>query len=276
MITDEYLQNQREFVHRNPLFMSKGQEIQELIYFFRDSIDKKAPGQNDLEIYTFFRQSIESFNSIQILLANGFARNAAQLLRTMFEDCVTMRYLVVLQAEAKKPTPAKPYPDSIGKFRDFFYLNLIKQFRFGREHFPDVITEDDLGKVQTNYDAVAHQFMVTDCKKCDSKKVAHRWGLDLISMAKVVGLELMAFECYYQPLTFCHPSANGINTRWVQTADAIEYNFDSSHEEQKVLRNAHLLLLCSFEAASKYFSIEDDEQIWAKNRATWDEVWKPS
>jgi hypothetical protein len=274
MIHDEFLEIQKEFGQRNTLFLSKGQGIQDMIFFFRDALEKSVLAKDDLEIFTFFRQSIESFNSILILLANGFARNASQLLRTMFEDCVTMRYLVKLLADPKTATDSKPFPDSISKFRDFFYINLVKQFRFGREHFPDIITEDDLNNVKTKYAEIEKQFTVTDCKKCDSKRVEHKWGLDLISMARSVGLELMALECYYQPLTLCHPSANGIDARWAQTGDAIEYNFESLRDEQKVLRNAHYLLLCSLEAVAKHFSIEDVDGVWAKNMASWDEVWK--
>ncbi len=273
MISVEYIQIQQEFGKRNNRFVTKMPDIQEMILFFRDALEEGINAGDSLEIYTFFRQSIESFNSILILLANGFARTASQLLRTMFEDCVTMRYLVKLLNNPQKAADSGPFPDSITKFRAFFYINLLKQFRFGREHIPDIITDDDLKKVKAKYDAIEEQFTVTDCKKCNSKKIEHKWGLDLISMARAVGLELMALECYYQPLALCHPSANGIDARWTQTEDVIEYSFESIRDERKVLRNAHYLLLCSLEAAAKHFSIKDEDGIWNKNMADWKKVW---
>jgi uncharacterized membrane protein YphA (DoxX/SURF4 family) len=274
MISSEYVEMQREFGQRNSLFAAKMPEIQEMIFFFRDALEESVNADDGLEIYTFFRQSIESFNSILILSANGFARNALQLLRTMFEDCVTMRYLVKLQANPVEATESKPYPDSINKFRDFFYINLIKHFQFGRKHFPDIISEDDLNNVKAKRDAVVKQFTVSDCKECSTKKVEHKWGLDLISMARAVNLELLVLECYYEPLTLCHPSANGIDHRWVGTEDVIEYQFESLRAEQKVLRNAHYLLLLSMETASKHFAVNDEKGIWARNMTNWDEVWK--
>ncbi len=185
-----------------------------------------------------------------------------------------MRYLVKLQAEPIPTTNSKSFPDSINKFRDFFYINLLKQFRFGRTHFPDIITEADLNSVKAKHDAIVEQFTVTDCEKCNSKKIKHQWALDLNSMARKVDLEILALECYYQPLTLCHPSANGVDSRWTETDDAIEYKFESLRDEKKVLRNAHYLLLCSMEAVAKHFPIEDNDGVWAKNMASWNEVWK--
>lgn len=77
-------------------------------------------------IYTFLRQMIESFDSILILLGNGHFRNSMIQLRSMYEHCVTMKYLTEIDARPSSPLRNRSSADSIQKFLDFYHVNRRK------------------------------------------------------------------------------------------------------------------------------------------------------
>jgi Family of unknown function (DUF5677) len=268
--------SQREFESRHSTFLSKVEEIQNLIFFCAqqlDNIDFKTI--DDKVIYTFFRQNVESFNSIFILTGNGFSRNSMILLRSMYEHCVTMKYLKFVIDNPIKPNEKKPFPDNVGKFLDFYYVNRNKYFKKLFELFPKDFTEEDKKKFEVEFNTIKAKF-VTACQTCKTPRPDHKWSNnDIISMAKKVKLdESLTFDCYYRALTLAHPSANSINERWLINSDgSISYQFESEEDERKTLLYAHSMLLISIETLFSHFQIIDADDLLKNNWNLCNEVW---
>lgn len=274
MIGDPLFQN--NFESRFSTFLSKIEDINKIIFFCEEQIRKvEFRNIDDKVIYTFFRQIVESFHSIFILTGNGFARNSMQLLRSMFEHCVTMRYLKELLDNPIQPTEDKPYPDNTKKFLDFYYINHRKQFNRLKEFFPEEFSDDYIKEIEDNYKSVEKTFKVDDCKKCGSQRTNHQWSkMDTIAMANKVGLGILTQECYLRTLIFSHPSANSIEERWIMNSDgSINYEFKSEKDEEMTLRNSHLILLISIETLFNYFQIDDKDDLLKHNWDIWNEVW---
>jgi hypothetical protein len=198
MIGDQISQN--NFERKYSSFFAKIESIQKLITYSVETTEQiEFRSVDDKVIYTFFRQVVESFNAIFILLGNGYSRNSMILLRSMYEHCVTMKYLNYLLENPIEASDKAPYPDNVEKFLDFYFVNKRKHINKLQEVYPKEFREEKIKTVENEFNLVKQKFEVNDCKTCGTKRFNHQWSPNsIVAMAKKVDLDdKLTFYCYF-------------------------------------------------------------------------------
>jgi hypothetical protein len=116
------------------------------------------------------------------------------LLRSMYEHTVTLRYL-------------HEHTDEVKTFMNYHHVQQYKLMKPILETFgKDVLPPDTVADVERKYAEVKEEFMVTDCKKCGTKRLNHSWTkLDFVSMAKQTGdIGTLIVGGYFLPLRHAH------------------------------------------------------------------------
>ncbi len=267
--------NQKIFEERNSLYLCNIEEIQFLIYFCAEKLDEsELEGTNSRVIYFLYRQIVEAYNSVFILVGNGFARSSMIILRSMYEHSVTMTFFSKfpdgLDSEGANV-------DTVDKFLDYYHITRYKQLQKLKESSDEDLSDEDFKHISDDYESVKGKFEITNCNKCKTKRVNHQWSkLDIVSMAKKVDLDkLLTYFCYQETLSYAHPSMDSIWKRFSFNSDETwNYQFESENDERQVLMFSHMILLISSEVVINHFKIIDKDKMIQRNSDIFAEVWK--
>ncbi len=202
----------------------------------------------DKVIYSLSRMVFEDFNEILLLCANGLSTGGMKILRGMFERTVTNCYLV-------------KHPEKTRLFWNFFVVTRRKHIGLITQVFPNLLEQDFVDEVVSEYDKVKEDYEVTACKKCGTKRINFAWLPDnILTMAKEIsGLEATILHCYYRPLEETHPSAGAIVRRVrLSGEDSLTFDFETKpNEDNHTLFSAHYLLLKSLDATMEHFKLDE-------------------
>jgi hypothetical protein len=142
----------------------------------------------------------------------------------------------------------------------------------------DVLTLDAVAKVQRRYSEVKEDFMVTDCSRCETKRLNHTWSkLDFVSMAKRTGaIGTLIVPGYFLPLRHAHSTFGGLSERLESANDRMEFQGESQPDmADQALATAHNCILDVLEVQKARFTIdglEEQLQICLKDYL---EIWVP-
>lgn len=274
---------QNKFEKRYEEFIDILKNTQELLIYSEGQIDKIGyRNLSDRVIYYLYRQIVEDFNSIFLLAGNGFARNSVKILRSMYEHCVTMKFLQEfpsgIEKNTKKETNKKrDYPDDVRKFLDYYHISRRKHFKKLQESLEVKLPSEEFKYIEDNFKAVEEKFMIENCEKCHTERLNHQWSkLDIISMAKKVNLDdILTYFCYTTALSYAHPSADSIlKLTEAINSKAIGYKFESPDDEQKNLKYSHMMLLIACEVLFVQFGIQDLNSLLENNSKNFLKVWQ--
>lgn len=202
----------------------------------------------DKFVFEYGRLCCEDFNEVLLMSANGYGVGATKLLRTLYEHAVTLDYL-------------NEHPDELDDFWDYAFVAQHKYHRaicdaFGEQAFESSrVREED---VERAFESVKERFMVTNCKKCQSKKLNHTWNkLDFVSMAKQSGgLGALIIPGYYFPLTHAHSTAASLTSRLTLHDGIVSFVPTAQREEAEVaVRTAHSVILRVLEIQDTRFAV---------------------
>jgi hypothetical protein len=255
-----------EFAKANPVFLERLPNLRTAldIAFNRTGFTTEA-----IDELVFFsgRLCVEDFMEILLLSGNGYGVGAMKILRGMYERAVTAQYLHL-------------HPEEEEAFFDFDWVSLHRLTKaiegtMGK----NVLPEDKLREVETNYRNVKDQFMVTECKKCGTKRLNHTWcRLDFVSMANAAGkIGQSIVPAYYLPMRHAHSTVGAIMDRLEQSA-AGGLAFDAGSQRvwvRDALKAAHGVLLNVLELQGERFKlaslddplqkcVEDFREIWSR------------
>ncbi len=256
-----YREYQGDFVKRFSKFLNLLGDLNSL--FFK--VDEKArpnESHSGLEyavFYFLYREIIEEFNAILILCSNGFSRGAMILLRSMYEHCTT---LIFFQKGYSGELDLKG--DTIQRFIEYGHVSRRKIFRSLKDAYKGDLIPSDFKHIEEQFLEVKDTFMIEDCSKCQSTKLAFRWSKhDIVSMAKAAGLpKELSFFCYSQPISYAHPSADYIEKRVERDEDGRwSYVFESEQDERSTLMNSHWMSLIASEAFLLYCGVREAESL---------------
>ena len=262
MIGDETFQY--EFEQRQAKFIKSIKDLQELIYFADAKTSELGVGAIEEKLsYILFRQVFEDFNSILILSGNSFPRNALKILRSMYEHCVTMKYL-------------QEFPDMVELFVDYYHVTRMKQFRQFAKAYDGELQVEDFKGISDVFQSVKSKFLITDCSTCRTTRMNHQWSkLDIVAMASKVGLDkTLTFFCYTKAISYAHPSADSILNRIEDLEDEKwTYKFESPTDERQTLMFSHMMLLIACESLFNQFVIADEKGLLKNAEMTWTKLW---
>jgi hypothetical protein len=217
-------------------------------------------------VYFYGTLIAEDFMEIFLVAVNGYGVAAMKLLRSMYEHTVTLRYL-------------HDHPDEVGAFIDYNHVQQYKLMRpivgtFGT----DVLPPETVPEVERRYEEVKNQFMVTDCRKCGTKKVNHTWNkLDFVAMAKKAGaIGTLIVPGYFLPLRHAHSTFRAITDRLENKDGHLSFQRESQPKlADDALMTAHNCVLVALEIQNERFTVEGLEAEMQGCLRDWAEIWSP-
>ncbi len=252
------------FQERYPLFIDRFHNLEATLAsaFLRDA---ETTEPIDRIIFFLERLCAEEFFEILLLCGNGYGTAALKILRGMYERVVSSIYLHL-------------HPDEVDNFLDYHW---VQQHRlteavlqtFGAESLPSETIEE----VESNFGRVRGRFMVTDCKKCDTKRLNHTWSkLDFVSMARAVGkVGELIVPGYYLPTRQTHSTVAAVLSR-LERPPTRGLIFDPGPQTKQVwmaLSMAHNLLLHVLDLQREHFRIRMLEAKLEVCRRDYKEIW---
>lgn len=222
---------------------------------------------DDKVVYFLGRSCVRDFMEILLVCYHGYGVAASKLLRSMYEHAVTLRYIHENPAEAELFRQYHPVQ------QDKLLSRLLETFG------PDILPHDEIDEARFKAAFVRENYMITDCKKCGTKRLNHTWNkLDFIAMAKKTGggLDKMIIPGYYFPLRHAHPSFAGLSQGMEIVDDTLTPGPDSRPElADDSLRSAHSLILNVLEVQNERFKIEGLAELNQVCLKDWVRVWSP-
>ncbi len=243
---------QQHFLERHKLFFDRFDNVRKAqeMAFLREIDGLRMV---DKAVFYLGRLCVEDFSEIMLLTSNGYGGAGMKLLRGMYEKAVTARYL-------------QQHPDKIENFFDFYWVTAHKLGNAMERTFgPDSVPRDkkeEKEKVEKEYSIVHKKFMITDCKKCKSKKINYRWSnLDFVSMARMSeSLKRFIVPAYYIPTLQLHPSLHSIARRLEATENSITFKHGAQREDaDNAFITSHALLLNAIDLQREHFGLKELE-----------------
>ena len=140
---------------------------------------------------------------------------ALKLLRALYEKAVTLEHL-------------NNNPSELDAFLNHRYISEYKLFQAIADEFgPSALPENMREESAEKYEQFKRNYLVTDCKKCNTKRVNFTWSkLSFVAMAKrtrILG-KLMG-SAYYLPMRHTHSTGASLIERlgaqrrglWIQS-----------------------------------------------------------
>ncbi len=252
----------KAFFERNPKFWPAFERVMVLS---NKAFGREWRATNRMEdvAYNLGETCRRDFLEIAFLAVNGHGVAAVKLLRGLYERAVTLEYV-------------RRNPD---KAERFIRYGVIQEFKVFRAAI-DAVGEDEvknhmgeqLDEYQRLYEEVRPEFQVTDCKNCDTKRLAFSWDIDLASMVRALDqpYRSLYMASYAIPNLHIHATATSAFSREPNFGTPEEKNI---HEAEVALIHATLILVLVINSQSEVFSLGLDTET----KARWDEVttvWK--
>lgn len=218
----------------------------------------------DRLVFYLGRLSVEDFFEILLLCGNGYGIGGLKILRGMYERTVTAWYLHL-------------HPDEADDFLDYHWVARRKQIRAIKETLgEDVLPREKVAELEDQYQRIKERFMITDCKRCDTKRLNHTWTkLDFISMARKAGsIGKLIVPAYYQPIEHTHPTTGGMLARLRWDGDKVTFCEGPQREEaDTTLMTAHNLLLSILDLQKEHFAVTNLEDQLQQCFQDFQEIW---
>ncbi|HXM23036.1 MAG TPA: DUF5677 domain-containing protein [Terriglobales bacterium] len=254
-----------KFDQRHPLYRARMSRLAAAIDL---AFTRIQPTTTPEEKFVYFYGTLvaEDFMEIYLVAVNGYGAAATKLLRSMYEHTVTLRYL-------------HDHPDEVGAFIEYNRVQEYKLMQPILDTFgADALPPETIAEVKRKYEEVKEQFMVTDCKKCGTKKVNHTWSkLHFAAMAKKSGvLGTVLVPGYFLPLRHAHSTFAAMTDRMKNNDGLLSFHRESQPKlADDALRMAHNCLLMSLEIQDERFKIAGLKAAIENCVRDWAEIWAP-
>lgn len=238
----------QDFEARHRMFLERYSHLREALdTAFLRTLTRSEPIEKF--VFGYGRLCCEDFSEVFLLCANGYGVGALKLLRTLYEHAVTLRYL-------------HEHPEDLDNFWDFSYVAEHKVLKpiietFGERAFENTPIRPT--EVEERFQSVKDRFMITDCRKCETKRLNHTWSkLDFATMAKRSGrLGTLIVPAYYTPLIHAHSNVASLTSR-LAPLEGGGFTFVPTaqrREADSVLVTAHNVILHVLEVQEERFSV---------------------
>jgi hypothetical protein len=195
------------------------------------------------------------FLEVLFLAVNGYGIGAQKLLRGLFERALALEYI-------------RTRPDKAERFVRYAAIQEYKASRaaadvVGQAQFDAAMPlENTLGEQKKRYEQFKGEFEQTDCKTCNTKRVAISWDIDIKSMVNKVGspFDFLYFACYSMANLHVHATlASAFQDEAVgETAEQ-----RSIRDAEFAVMNAILVFLAVLQSQNNLFQLGLDQDIEA-------------
>jgi len=252
------------FQERHEKLMEKLQQLFETFHkvFIRDV---EASNPADRVVFMLGRLAVEDFMEILLLCGNGYGIGGMKLLRGLYEKAVNLGYI------AKNPDKAEA-------FLEYHYIHQGKYFNHAKQVFrmDKLLSAFQIKQIETAYSKAKEKYQEVLCKKCGTTRTRLSWSeLDLLSMARVAGLDKSYLQCYYDPTLQAHTTFSALVSRLKVKEDG-QVSFDEGAQHDKAdlsLIAAHQVILYVVDTENTYFKMGLENEI-QERFADFMYVWK--
>ena len=257
-----YPEEWADFRKRHPTFLERFPHITATT---RAAFARVMHESNDIErfVMLYGRLCVEDFHEIMLCCGNGYGFAALKLLRGLYEKAVTLEYL-------------NDNPGELNSFYEHRHITDFKMLQSVKDVFgPHVLTPEFQTQVSTEYDRVKERYMVTACRKCETKRVNFTWAkLDLAAMAKKTRvLGKLIQSSYYYPMRHTHSTGAALIERLEHNDEGFGFNPDAQRPQaDDALREAHTIILEVLHIQQKRFTIEGFEPLYDRCVEDWKEI----
>lgn len=224
------------------------------------------PTMADKFVFHFGRRVYEDFMTITLLCQHGNGVGAAKLVRSMYEETVTLAYLHTHPEEAEA----------------FFDYHAIQQDKLATRHIaalgPESIPPELLKQIRERAAEVKQDFMVPVCDHPNPKmRLNHSWNsLDFVSMAERTEAGGLLLSAYFYPLLHAHPTLGGLMQTLQNIDGLITVNPEAEYTiAQSSLVAAHNCLLECINVQNQHFHVEGLEWELELCKEDFLRIWAP-
>lgn len=218
----------------------------------------------DRVIHGLTRTCFEELMEVLTLCGNGYGIGGLKLVRTMYENAVTARYLHLR-------------PDEVDKFMNYFFVASKKLIDAVERETGEPTSPELRAQADREYERVKQQYEVELCSNCKRRGMNFRWSkLDFVAMAtKTKGLDELIVPAYLNTLQFTHAGAVGLLSRLEGNREEVSYRGTPQREEAaSALHLANAIALRSIGYYCDHFKldtlyeelkacIDEHNRIWA-------------
>lgn len=235
------------FFQRHPSWPTALRNLHQIIkqVFIRN---EKLESPAEKLIFFMGRLCAEDFNEAFLLAANGYGFGSMKILRGLYERVVTIAYISINQDEAIH-------------FLEYHFVQRGKLLYHAESFYPnleDYIDKAEIAEAKSDFLKYQDAFMQTKCKKCKTKSIMRSWSkLDLASMAKKTGLDVLYFPGYYYPTLQAHATAASVMYRLRSSElNPVAFNEESQPDAaDKSLIIAHNLIIRLVHIQNEFFEL---------------------
>ncbi len=245
-----YPEESEKFQQRHPLWP---QRFENLVRAINTAFTRTQTMSEPIDklVYLYGRMCAEDFMEVLLVCGNGYGAAGMKLLRSMYEHAVTLRYL-------------HDHPEEAGAFMDYHWVQQYKLMKRILETFgEDALPPDTVAGVKRKYAEVKEDFMITDCKRCYTKRLNNTWNkLDFVSIAKKSGaIGTLIVPGYFLPLRHAHATFGGLRERLEIVDECMTFQHESQPEiADQALITAHNCILNVLDVQNERFKIDGLEQ----------------
>lgn len=252
------------FQERHEKFMENAQSLFETFHniFIRDVGTSNSA---DRVVFMLGRLAVEDFMEILLLCGNGYGVGGMKLLRGLYEKAVNLGYIT------KKPDKAE-------QFLEYHFIHQGKHFNHAKQAFrmDEHLSSSQIEQIETAYRKAKEKYQEVLCKKCGTTRTRLSWSeLDLLSMARVAGLDNFYLQCYFDPTLQAHTTVSALVSR-LKVKDNGQVSFDERTQRDKAelaLISAHQIILYVVDIENTYFKMGLENEI-QKRFADFMYAWK--
>lgn len=128
----------------------------------------------------------------------------------------------------------------------------------------ELLSPSQIEQIETAYSKAKEKYQEVLCKKCGTTRTRLSWSeLDLLSMARVAGLEKSYLQCYYDPTLQAHTTFSALVSRLKVKEDG-QVSFDEGAQHDKAdlaLIAAHQVILYVVDTENTYFKMGLENEI---------------
>jgi hypothetical protein len=216
-------------------------------------------------IFGLTKMCVEEFMEIIVLCGNGYGIGGLKLVRTLYENAVTARYLHL-------------HPEEVKPFLDYLFVS-ERKILDAIERETGIPTPTNLREeTDREFARVKGQFEVELCPKCHRRGMNFRWSkLDFIAMAnKAGGLDDLVIPAYRDPLRYTHAGVGALFARFEGDAENVSYRTTPHHEEAtSALFIANDIVLRVIAFYVEHFRIEGLNDELGRCFDEYRKVWEP-
>jgi hypothetical protein len=251
------------FFKRHPLWSAKLKLLHSTLEktFIRE-IDPKSAA--DKVVFFLGRLVVEDFNEIFLLCGNGYGFAGLKILRGLYERVVTSGYI------AKNPNEAE-------SFLDYHHIQKGKMLFHSKKFFGNFtrFSPEEITRIKKLYEQNKIKFQEIVCKQCGTTRTQFSWTkLDLLSMAKKIGLDNLYFPGYFYPTLQTHATLSSLSARIKIRSDG-GATFDCEVQREwadNALNAAHNLQISNLLIQNSYFNLHLDQEI-EERKKDFMEIW---